>query len=111
VLVGVNLTLLCAGHDNGTHRLVPHFTLLGEPADAAHEPLSRAEAHLTGPTLLAAGLLETLGPALVDVLLVLSLIGAGPRLRRAAPAAYQSGCPQTSLRPARRPPRPAGALA
>lgn len=114
VLVGVNLTLLCAGHDDGTgtHRSAPHVALLGEPDEAAHDIPHRAEPGSTGPTLLTADLLETLGPALADVLLVVGLFGTGPHFHRVAVhrAAPRNG-PQTSLRPQRRPPRPAGALA
>jgi hypothetical protein len=105
VLVGVNLTLLCAGHDEGTHHTVPHLTLLGEPDEGAHEAHRPSEPRATTPTLLAAGLLETLALALVDVLLVAGLVLARPAWGRAARRDQQPGRPQTILLPERRPPR------
>jgi hypothetical protein len=105
VLVGVNLTLLCAGHDEGTHHTVPHLTLLGEPAEGAHEAHDRLEPRATDPTLTTTPLLETLGLALVDVLPVAGLVLARPAWGRAARRDQQPGRPQTSLLPERRPPR------
>jgi hypothetical protein len=110
LLVGINLTLLCAGHDEGTHHTVPHLTLLGEPDEGAHDAHALAEPHATDPTLTATPLLETLGLSLVDVLLVVGLVLARPALRRAVRRERQPDHPQTTLLPERRPPRVAPIL-
>ncbi len=113
LLVGVNLTLLCAGHDDGDHHTAPHFALLGEPADADHPeappihtiaaPVQRLD---TIPILTTASLLDTLGLALLDMILAAGLCYARPPLRRSGRITRHQGRPQTALLPERRPPRP-----
>jgi hypothetical protein len=112
LLVGINLTIICTGHDHGTGHTAPHLSVLGEPEEGAHghdstHTLSHAsDLRATAATLLAATGLETLGLTLADVILALGIGYVHPPFRHRAPRAQQQGRPQTALVPERLPPRP-----